>query len=171
MKVSWNVWEWKGLVWLDKSKVLFGNCLRRPTLGPKTITNNWKPFKNDEKCFLFHAESSFCSCNIYIFVLTFCLCKKWIDKKAMVNDLWFMISQNGQHITAMHILPKISNSKGNQVMKFGQLIKYSLRNSFLPKNCRKGGREISFLDLFLFLKKDLYKVKTSGQHLVFIIFW
>ena len=31
----------------------------------------WKPFKNDEKCFLFHLESSFRSPYIKIFVLTF----------------------------------------------------------------------------------------------------
>ena len=33
-----------------------------------------KTIKNDEKCFLFHSKSSFRSWDIYIFVLTFCLC-------------------------------------------------------------------------------------------------
>ena len=32
----------------------------------------WKPFKNDERCFLFHLKSSILSQDIYIFVLTFC---------------------------------------------------------------------------------------------------
>ena len=31
---------------------------------------HWKPFKIDEKCFLFHVKSSFGSWDIYIFVLT-----------------------------------------------------------------------------------------------------
>ena len=25
----------------------------------ETISGNWKPFKNDEKCFLFHVNNSF----------------------------------------------------------------------------------------------------------------
>ena len=32
---------------------------------------NWKAFKNNEKCFLFHLESSFHSQEIKIFVFTF----------------------------------------------------------------------------------------------------
>ena len=33
-----------------------------------------------------------------------------------------MTSQTVQKIVTIHILPNISRSKGNQVMKFGQLI-------------------------------------------------
>ena len=42
--------------------------------------NFWqlKAFKNDEKCFLFHAKSSFYSWDIYIFVQTFRLLRKKI---------------------------------------------------------------------------------------------
>ena len=39
---------------------------------------------------------------------------------------------------AIHILPKISRSKGNKTMKFGQLIEYNVRSIFLEKlytNC------------------------------------
>ena len=36
----------------------------------------WKPFKNDEKCFSFHLKSFICSQDIYIFVLTFWSCRK-----------------------------------------------------------------------------------------------
>ena len=36
----------------------------------ETILGNWKHFKNDEKCFLFHLKSSFCSEDIYVLVLT-----------------------------------------------------------------------------------------------------
>ena len=36
----------------------------------------WKSFKNDEKCFLFHLKSSFSSQDIYIFVSTCWSCRK-----------------------------------------------------------------------------------------------
>ena len=52
--------------------------------------------------------------------------------------------QNGliTHI-AIHILPNISQNKGNQTMKFGQLIECNMRNIFLEKSYAKCGREIS----------------------------
>ena len=36
-----------------------------------------------------------------------------------------MTSQTGQQITKINIFPNISRGKGNQAMKFGQIIKYS----------------------------------------------
>ena len=42
-----------------------------------------------------------------------------------------MTSQPGQQTIAIHILPNISRSKGNQTMKLEQLITYSKRNIFL----------------------------------------
>ena len=36
-------------------------CLQRRTLRTGTIFGNWKPFKNDEKCILFHFKSFFYS--------------------------------------------------------------------------------------------------------------
>ena len=68
-----------------------------------------------------------------------------------------------------HLLPNVSKSNGNQSVKFGQLIKYSLRNIF-QKSCRQWGRETSSRPL-CFLKKAFYKVKAIGQHLSFNIFW
>ena len=35
----------------------------------------------------------------------------------------------------IHILIDISGSKGNQAMKYGQLIKYNKINIFLQKSC------------------------------------
>ena len=54
----------------------------RCTLRSEKIFGNWKPFKNDEKCFLFHLKSSFRSQDILIFVLSFWSCRKaaWEDK-------------------------------------------------------------------------------------------
>ena len=74
-----------------------------------------------------------------------------------------MMSQTGQQIITIHILSDISRSKGNLAIKFGQLTKYNLENSFLRKSGRKRGRETSS---FL----PLYKVKASGQHLTLHIF-
>ena len=48
-----------------------------------------------------------------------------------------MTLQSGLQTIALHILPDISQSKGNQTMKFGQLLKHNKRNHFLPKICRK----------------------------------
>ena len=48
-----------------------------------------------------------------------------------------MTSQPGVQTIAIQILPNISQSKGNQTMKFGQVIEYNMRNIFLQKICRK----------------------------------
>ena len=47
----------------------------------ETIFDNSKPFKNDEKCFLFHLKSSFRSKDLSIFVSTFWSCWKtaWLE--------------------------------------------------------------------------------------------
>ena len=42
-----------------------------------------------------------------------------------------MTSQPGLQTIAIHILPNISQIKGNQTMKFGQLIEHPKRNIFL----------------------------------------
>ena len=44
-----------------------------------------------------------------------------------------MTSQLGKQTIAIHILPNVSRRKGNQTMKFGQLIEYNMRNIFLEK--------------------------------------
>ena len=63
-----------------------------------------------------------------------------------------MTSQHGLQTFAIYILSNISQSKGNQTMKFVQLIEYNKGNIFLQKLCRKWGRETSS-DLFLFFGK------------------
>ena len=42
-----------------------------------------------------------------------------------------MISQTGQEIITINILPNISRSKGNQIIKFGQLKEYNMTSIFL----------------------------------------
>ena len=42
-----------------------------------------------------------------------------------------------------HLLPNILRNKGNQTMKFGQLIEYNMRNIILEKSYTKCGGETS----------------------------
>ena len=48
-----------------------------------------------------------------------------------------MASQPGLQTIVIHILLNISQSKGNQRMKFGQLIEYNKGYIFPQKVCRK----------------------------------
>ena len=49
----------------------------------------------------------------------------------------FMTSQPRKQTIAIHILPNITRSKGNQIMKFGQLIEYNMRKIFLETSYTK----------------------------------
>ena len=48
-----------------------------------------------------------------------------------------MTSQPGLQTIAIHILPNIARSEGNQTMKFGQLIEYNMRSIFVEKSYTK----------------------------------
>ena len=50
-----------------------------------------------------------------------------------------MTSQHGKQTNAIQILCNISRSKGNQAMKFGQLIEYNMRSICLEKSYPKCG--------------------------------
>ena len=65
------------------------------TLRSEIIFDNWKPFKNDEKCFLFPFKSSLRSQDIYIFVMSFWSCRKngSIRKRRLISKS--MASQSG----------------------------------------------------------------------------
>ena len=65
-----------------------------------------------------------------------------------------MTSQPGVQTIAIQILPNISQSKGNQTMKFGQVIIYNKRNKyFSSKNMQKMRQGDYFQLSFYFLKK------------------
>ena len=49
----------------------------------------------------------------------------------------YITSQTGQQIIIIQILPNNSNYKGDQAIKFDQLIQYYMGNIFLQKPCRK----------------------------------
>ena len=55
-------------------------------------------------------------------------------------------------------------------MQFGQLIKYNVRNIFFKNDAENDAGRLD-LDLFLFANEGFYKVKASGRHLIFNIFW
>ena len=61
----------------------------------------------------------------------------------------FITSQPGLQTIAMHILPNTLQSKGNQTMKFGQLIEY---NIFSFKNYAENETGRLVPGLFIFLK-------------------
>ena len=50
-----------------------------------------------------------------------------------------MTSQPGNQTIAIHTLPNISRSNGNQTTKISQLIECNMRNIFLEKSYRKCG--------------------------------
>ena len=58
-----------------------------------------------------------------------------------------MTPQTGQQIIKIHILSDISRSKGNQTVKFGQLIEYNKKNICLEKSY-KNVMEKLVLDAF-----------------------
>ena len=87
----------------------------------ETIFGNWKPFKLMKNAFPLPY-------NLFLFskYFNFCLDFLVIKKNALIKTIRltskFVTSQPGKETFAMHILPSISKSKGNQTMKFGQLI-------------------------------------------------
>ena len=52
-----------------------------------------------------------------------------------------LTSQPGKQTIAIHILLNISKSKGKQAIKFSQLLKYNMRNTFLEKSYTNCGGE------------------------------
>ena len=63
-----------------------------------------------------------------------------------------MTSQFGLQTFAMSILPNISHSKDNQIMKFGQLIEHSKRNFFFKNYAENEARRL-VPDFIVFQKK------------------
>ena len=55
-----------------------------------------------------------------------------------------MMSQPGKQTITIHTLPNISRSKGNQTIKFDQLIEQNMKNTFFEKSYAKyGGTHIT----------------------------
>ena len=95
-----------------------------------------------------------------------------------------MTSRPGYQTIVIHILPNITRSKGNQTMKFGELIEYNTRNIFLKSFvqfifvvCQVGGcqnisklirRPLAFISYKAFLKKRALKL-VSLLHFQFLL--
>ena len=81
-----------------------------------------------------------------------------------------MTSQHDSEPIATQILPNISRSKGNQTMKFGQLIECNMRNILL-KNYTQNAVEKLFLDPFLRNENSSYLCVNSLEALYSLFFW
>ena len=92
--------------------------LRTLTFQKMRYFLDWRLFKNDEKCFYFILKSLFVLKIPKFFVLAFWSYRKnsLIRKIRLTSK--FMTSQPGLQAIAMHILPNILQSKGNQTMRF-----------------------------------------------------
>ena len=89
-------------------------------------------FSSTQKQFSFSSQ---------VFVLTFWSRIETARLKRVISN--FMTSLPFYQTLLTHILPNISRSKGNQTMKFGQLIDCNIRNIFLEKSYTKCGGETS----------------------------
>ena len=63
-----------------------------------------------------------------------------LDKKAKVKIKIYDVTKR-QKIITIYMLPNISRSKGNQTIKFGQIIEYNMKNIFFEKSGSNYGGE------------------------------
>ena len=66
-----------------------------------------------------------------------------------------MMTQTGQQTITIKLLSDISRSKGNQTMKFSQLIEYNIKNIFLEKSSSKCGGVTSHRPFFKISKMNV----------------
>ena len=99
-------------------------------------------FISPQKLFSFSRYLNVCL-DVFFFFFDFLVMYQngLIKKIRLISN--FMTSQPGKQTIEIHILPNISRSKGNQTMKFGQLIECNMRNIFLEKSHTKCGGETS----------------------------
>ena len=76
-----------------------------------------------------------------LFVLKILRLSRRLDHVGKRLTLKFMTSQPGLQTIALHILSNISQNKGNQTMKFGQLTEYNKRNVFLKNYAEEKYRQ------------------------------
>ena len=102
----------------------------------KTLWKWWKRiFVSPQKLFLFSRYLGFCLDFLVIYQ------NSLIRKIRLISN--FTTPQSGLRAIVIHILPNISRSKGNQAIKFSQLIECSMRNIFLEKSYTKCDGETS----------------------------
>ena len=81
----------------------------------------------------------------------------------------FMMSQPGKKAFRIYLLPNIPRRKGNQTMKFGQLIEYNMKKIFLEKSYTKCCGETSPRS---FSKKSQWSISRDQQvlHSLFLLY-
>ena len=91
--------------------------------------------------------------NSFFRYLSFChnfwSCRKNGLIRKVKSTSKFITPQPGLQTIAVHILPNISQSKGNRTVNFGQLTEYNKRKIFLQKLCGKWDKETSSRSLSL----------------------
>ena len=92
-------------------------------------------FISPQKLFSFSRYLSFCLDFLVMYQ------NGLIKKIRLISN--FVTSQHGQQTVVIHILPNISQSEGNQTIKFAHLIECNMRNVFLEKSFTKCGGETS----------------------------
>ena len=110
---------------------IFSYCKNLNYLRSETNFGNRKPFKNDEKCFLFHFKKLL----LFSRYLNFCLDFLIACKTAWFEITWkrnakIISKQPGERTITIHILPNIS--RRNIILEI---------NIFLEKPCTKYVRE------------------------------
>ena len=68
---------------------------------------------------------------------------------------------------AIHILPNISRSKGNQTMKFGQLIEYNWDTFSLKKHTESMAKKLFFFSNIVLYSKSCHFSITRFDILIF----
>ena len=99
----------------------------------------------------------------FVFSLFYHLWQR-LDMKAKFTILQMQETINGKKIITILKLPNILRIKGNQTVKFDQLIESNLRINYilLHKSCKnKVERLVS--DLLLFFTKALYEIKDKRK--------
>ena len=103
----------------------------------RSIKRVWNPFKIDKKYFLLPLKALFVL-DIFNFLSEIF---GHLEKNGLIRKIWliskFITSHTGWQTFTIHILPKISWSKGNQTIKFGQLIEYNKKKYFPSKSKQK----------------------------------
>ena len=91
----------------------------RDTLRSATV-GNWKPFKNDEKCFLLHLKTSFRSQYISNFVLTFWPCRKtaWLERQSYFQNLCHNLVNSNYNT---NIAQYLKNESDNEIWSVNKI--------------------------------------------------
>ena len=78
--------------------------------------------------------------NVFLFHLDFWLCILVMQKNGLTLLISkFLTLQPGKQTVTMHVMLNMSKSKGNQRIKFGEVIECNMRNVFLKKSYTKYG--------------------------------